>query len=860
MSTLTRILWSSHLLVLGPLLPAQALRFAISTYAGGPLASTPVTAVNTAIGAPQGITTDYDGNVYFTSVAPGYLHRRYAVFKLDTSGVLTRVAGDTGAGVAGDGGPAINAQFQLSDYLNDGPPISGIAVDSGFLFIADTGNSIVREVSPDDGIITTVAGNRTFGNSGDLGPATGAQISNPSGLAISFEAIYIVSSDRVRKVTWDGTITTAATATPDSAIAVDSMGNLFIAGGGSVRKISRDGTIATIAAEDGLALAVDGANNVYIAEVGRVRKIAPNGSITTVAGDGTCGYSGDGGQASKAQVCAVGIAVDREGNLYLADAVNQRVREISTDGLISTVAGNGVCCYSGDGAAAITAQLNFAPWGGGMAVDRSGDLYIADAANQRVRKISPDGIVTTVAGNGGSNGYSGDGGPATAAQLNYPAGVAVDSQGNLYIADTGNERLRKVSPDGIISTVANAGSRALVIDQNDNLYFVDAAGVHRLSLPAPFSATVTAAQLNVPFAAAADRAGNLYFAEIGDKNYRVRKIAPDGTVTTVAGDGNAGYFGDGGPAINAQLNGPVGLAVDSVGNLYIADTFNARIRMVSPDGVITTVAGTGASSYSGDGGPAIAAQLGFLSGLAIDQSGNLYAADQSYNAIRLLQPVGSAPVVSAAHSAASNLPGVIAPGEFVVFTGSALGPAQFVPAAPGGDGVYPAQLAGTSVLVNGLPAPLIYTSATQVAAMIPDSASAGMAQVSVTYLGQTSFPFPIQVVPVAPAIFTADSTGRGRATTVSQDGSINTPVDWGDSITLFMTGAGRATSGSVIFWLDTSLETSVPITAGDVETAAGITRIKVTVPYGLDCDVPTNIRLGSASSQAGVTLAARVCI
>ncbi len=277
-----------------------------------------------------------------------------------------------------------------------------------------------------------------------------------------------------------------------------------------------------------------------------------------------------------------------------------------------------------------------------------------------------------------NGGYSGDGGTATTAQLNYPTGVAVDSSGNLYIADFGNQVIRKVSSSGIISTVAQSRGRTLVIDNADNLYFVDAVGVRKLS-PAGTVTTLTTAQLNLPFAAAVDSAGNLYVAEAGSPNYRVRKITPAGAITTVAGNGTAGYSGDGGPAASAQLNGPSGLAVDGAGDLFIADSFNARIRMVSPSGIITTVAGSGGSGYTASRGPALSAELDSMTGLAIDGVGNLYAADQYYNAIRLLQPSGPV-IVSSIVNAASYLGGAVAPGELVLIAGYGMGPAQLFPA------------------------------------------------------------------------------------------------------------------------------------------------------------------------------------
>ena len=332
--------------------------------------------------------------------------------------------------------------------------------------------------------------------------------------------------------------------------------------------------------------------------------------IYTLAGNGTAGLSGDNGPATGAELFQpLGVALDSAGNLYIADSDNMRIRKVSSTGVITTVAGNGTPGFSGDGGPATSTGLNYPS---GVALDSAGSLYIADAGNNRIRKVS-NGVITTVAGNG-AQGFGGDGGPATGAQLFVPAGVAVDSAGSLYIADAGNNRIRKVS-NGVITTVAGNGAQGFGGD----------------------GGPATSAQLFVPAGVAVDSAGSLYIADAG--NNRIRKVSK-GVITTVAGNGTLGFGGDGGPATNAQLYGPEGVAVDSAGNIYIADMDNNRIRKVS-NGVITTAAGNGTQGFSGDNGPATSAELYRPEGIAVDATGNLYIADTWNNRIGILTPTGS---------------------------------------------------------------------------------------------------------------------------------------------------------------------------------------------------------------------------
>ena len=520
------------------------------------------------------------------------------------SGTITTYAGsDSGLG---DGGRASAARLDAPE---------GVALDSaGSLYIADSTNNSIRKVSP-GGTISTYAGSGPpppccsgGGFSGDGGPATAAQLNAPVGVALDPAGnLYIADRDnqRIRRITSGGTISTyAGTGTPPS-----SFWGAIVVGG-----FSGDGGPATAAQLNApVGVALDPAGNLYIADRDnqRIRRVTPGGTTSTYAGSGSLGFSGDGGPATAARLnmSLGGVALDSAGNLYIADLLNERIRKVSPVGTISTYAGNGGYGFWGDGGPATAAQLSLPH---GVALDSAGNLYIADSNNHRIRKVTPGGTISTYAGTG-TEGFSGDGGPATAAHLDRPDGVALDSAGNLYIADLGNSRIRKVTPGGTISTYAGNGGYGFWGD----------------------GGPATAAQLR-PRGMALDPAGNLYIADFG--NSRVRKVTPGGTISTYAGTGTPGFAGDGGPATAAQLSFPQGVALDSAGNLYIADSGNSRIRKVTPGGTISTYAGTGLQGFSGDGGPAIDAQLWFPVGVALDSAGNLYIADQENQRIRKVTP------------------------------------------------------------------------------------------------------------------------------------------------------------------------------------------------------------------------------
>ena len=331
-------------------------------------------------------------------------------------------------------------------------------------------------------------------------------------------------------------------------------------------------------------------------------------TITTVAGNGSGGFIGDGGQATSAEINgAYGTCFDVSGNMYIADALNHRIRKVSTSGIITTIGGTGVAGYSGDGGQATLAKL-YRPTD--IAIDAAGNLYISDELNLVIRKISTAGIISTYAGTGVS-GYAGDGGQATAAQLTRTNTVSIDHLGNIYIGLYQSNVIRKVSTSGIITTIAGNGASGYSGDGGQ----------------------ATAATLNQPCKAVVDNVGNIYISD--EFNLVIRKItASTGIITTIAGNGSAGYGGDGGAATAASINYCEYIQLDAADNLYIADKTNNRIRKVNTTGIISTIVGTGAQGYSGDGGPALSATLHGPEGITFDANGNMYFTDWYNNAIR----------------------------------------------------------------------------------------------------------------------------------------------------------------------------------------------------------------------------------
>ena len=818
-----------------------------------------------ALEGPEGVAVDAAGNLYI-----GVSGR---LCKVTSDGSIRVIAGTGDSSYSGDGKPALSATF-------DTPVAIAVATTSSgtVIYFSDETNNVVRKIDA-NGIITTVAGTGSPGYSNDGQPGNTAQLDGPEGLAVDGNGnLYIADryNNRIRKVRPDGTIATfagtgVAGTSGDGVLATmgklfqpgdvvaDPNGNVFIAdtSNGLVKQVDATGSMVTLAhmvsvgdlaynpAPAGGLAATDFLQHVIFGvsvPVGSVSQTPLAGAIHTAA------VVGDNGPATGALFLdPYGVAVDGKGNVYVADFADQRVRRIGTDSTITTVAGTGIFGNSNNGGAATAAQIAQPQ---GIAVDASGNVYFT--ASCEVRMIQSNGNIASVAGNGGNCGYGGNNGAASLAQLYFPAGLALDGNGNLYISDTNNNRIRRVNlASTTIVTVAGSGQQGYAGNGTDAL----------------------SASMDTPVGIAVDSKGNVYFAD--QNNHRVRKIGTDGKIYDVAGTGKAGNDGDGGPATAATLAWPAGLAVDSADNLYVASWPYIR-RISAADGRIATIAGTGQTDFSGDGDLATLADMDPFY-LAVDGSGRIYFSDENNLRIRRLDPAQIFP--SGVVNGATFQKGPVAPGEVIVIFGSGLGPTQLALASLDPSGPPAAtNLAGVQITFDGTAAPLLYVSATQASAIVPFAVAGKSSTVmQVAYQSKTTNAITMAVSPASPGVFTVAQNGSGQGCILNQDYSLNSaanPAAHGDTVMIWGTGGGQTVPASADgkFTIGTYPIIPPPVTAtiGGVDApvswagdapgmVAGINQFNVQIPSGAPSgnSVPIILKVGSVASLGTVTLAVK---
>ncbi len=618
--------------------------YVFSTFAGAPnFAYADGPASNARFAMPQDVAVDASGNIYIADMG------NYVVRKIGTDGTVSTVAGRAGEiGIAD--GPIATARFAA---------ISGIAVSGGFVYVTDGVTNSVRRIGPEG--VTTVAGSGTAGSADGPGRTAGFNMPAGLAVDAS-GTIYVADygNSTVRKIAPDGTVSTlagspgaigakdgvgsAARLAAPFGIAVDSSGNVYVSDwmAATIRKITPDGTVTTVAGAAGLVgstdgagaaarfvipamLKIDQAGNLYLADRGTytVRKISftdGNAVVSTVAGrSGVPGFQ-DGPAASSRLMRPTGIGIDSTGNVYICDTYNCTIRKLDTAGNVTTIAGQ---CSGGsrDGTRANASFYHPA----GIAMNTGGDLFVTDCWTHTVRKITREGVVTTYAGAAGVQGSSD--GPAASARFRYPAGLAFDSKGNLFVADGTNATIRRITPEGMVSTVAG-----------------------QVLTPGTADGNGTAAQFSAPRGLAFDSSGNLWVADSG--NHTIRRITTDGTVTTVAGRAGTRGSADGAAAA-ATFAWPDGLAFDGAGNLYIADTGNDTIRVMTADGLVSTFVGRAGYPGSTDG-TLTTARLSGPAGLSFDGAGNLFVTEDDGDRVRIVTRQGSVSTIAGYFTAGAS--------------------------------------------------------------------------------------------------------------------------------------------------------------------------------------------------------------
>jgi uncharacterized protein (TIGR03437 family) len=557
------------------------------------------------------------------------------------------------------------------------------------------------------------------------------------------------------------------------------------------------------------------------------------------------------------------VTVDAAGNLFIADAGKHVVYKVDRLGNTATVAGNGTPGYSGDGALATAAQLRTPA---AVAVAPDGTFYIAEYDNQRIRKVATNGIITTIAGTGQA-GFTGDGGPATAARIYAPLSMIMDGQGNLFFTDIGNYRVRKITPSGIISTVAGTG---------------------RCPVKSGDGGPATAAD-SCPGWLALGPDGSLYFTDDGDRRgfgyARVRKVAPNGVISTVAGTGDAGFSGDGGPATAALFRAVLGVAVDAAGNIYISDSTNARIRKVGVNGIVNTYAGTGTAGATGDGGPAIRAQLNQPLGMTIDAEGNLYVADFANVKIRKISPP-ALPAISSSDSAIPAFMGKAAFGSnmYIEIYGTNLSTTTRTWAGSDFNGTNaPTSLDGVSVTVNGKPAFVSFVSPLQVNINTPEDTATGPVLLQVSNAMGASNTGTVNRVRLSPTLHTvAQFTFGGKQFVAAQTPDFRTFIGVpgmvqgvafararpGDTVIIFALGCGPtnpATQAGVIPAQNSPLALPYEVRIGGVRAtvsfagiiagSVGLYQFNVVIPEVPAGELPIELIVDGVPNAQNLTIA-----
>lgn len=616
---------------------------------------------------PEGQAIDSAGNIYVAD----YLNN--AIRKIAPDGTVTTLAGHPAEWNYG----SADGVGSLAQFHNP----TGVAVDtSGNVYVADSGNHTIRKITP-YGLVTTIAGSPGTHGSND-GVGTAARFDYPAGIAVDKTGNLFVADSlncTIRKIALSGMVTTIAGApglggTADgtgtsarflkpNGVTLDSTGNIYVAdtNNHAIRKITPDGVVTTLAGRPGVAghvdgpgadarfalpfnTAFDGSGNLYVADgaTHTVRKIDLAGNVTTLAGSPGQEGSNDGTGMTARFAYPHGVGVDPAGNVYVSDWLNWSIRKVTPEGVVSTFAGLPGDYGSWDGAG-LAARFDLPA---DVAIDKAGNLFVADSGNSTIRKITPDGIVTTLAGTVDSPGNQD--GLGSAARFNWPKGIALDTTGNVYVADTNNSTVRKITPDGMVTTVASGSAETfqnpegIAVDLAGNIYVAHITFGWICKITPAGDVTVIAGQVgsayrfSSPTGLAADEFGNIYVLD----SCRVSKITPDGVVSTVAGSYGCNGSGYDGPGAEARFTGPQALTLDKAGNIYVADTAAHRIRKIAPNGWVTTVAGYQVGNVAGAGR---AARFHEPMGIAVDQNGTLYVADYYNHTIRVGVPQPAPP-------------------------------------------------------------------------------------------------------------------------------------------------------------------------------------------------------------------------